>query len=328
MANLALFQQQNLQQVLNLAGVEIKDLPSFADDLVAGMAENTQATYLSVMRRFRQSGYTFPADADSVADYIRRSELGAASLNTHIAALSFWHRCLGFPDPTAAIVVEAAMRRLRRERGVIQKMARPLTQAFVINIADMLLQEDSLKAQRDLALLLVGFSGAFRRSELCQLEYQDLLLDGQFMILTLRHSKTDQEGKQFRKLIFRASKNKQYCPVRALVRWLDSADISEGRLFRGFKPGGKLRESLSDKSVDNLIKHWAKQLNIPNVETPGVNPVFSGHSFRAGFITTCRALGMSNAEIRKISGHKSDRMIDVYDRDTQLRENNPTAKLW
>jgi integrase len=157
---------------------------------------------------------------------------------------------------------------------------------------------------RDRALLLVGFAGAFRRSELVAINCTDLEWMDEGLIVTLPRSKTDQEGKGRLVAIPRGSPD--FCPVEALGTWLRSAGVEEGTLFRAIDCHGSVYgDGLSPDSVARIIKKKAAAV--------GLDPArFSGHSLRAGLVTSAAAAGVPEWAIRRLTGHRSEAMLHRY----------------
>jgi len=156
---------------------------------------------------------------------------------------------------------------------------------------------DGLKGLRDQALLLLGFAGAFRRSELVALDVADLEETEEGMRVSIRRSKTDQEGKGEVIAIVRGSVN---CPVKAVKNWLQAISITEGsNVPAGDKGGGRVGNSrLTDKSVASINKAYARRLGLNEAD-------FSGHSLRSGFLTSAARRGASVFKMRDVSRHKS-----------------------
>ncbi len=163
---------------------------------------------------------------------------------------------------------------------------------------------DSIRDQRDRALLLIGFAGGLRRSELVGLDLTDLEFVREGLIVTLRRSKTDQEGRGRRIGIPHA--RGRWCPVRELQAWIEAAEIEEGSLFRSLRKGGfVLDDRLSGEAVSALIKRHVRGI--------GLEPAkFSGHSLRAGFVTSAARAGIATHLIRAQTGHASDATMAHY----------------
>jgi integrase len=141
---------------------------------------------------------------------------------------------------------------------------------------------------RDRAILLLGFAGAFRRSELVALDVADFEETEDGFRVTIRKSKTDQEGQGQTIGIMRGS---AACPVRAVKAWLEAAGITEGAIFRPV-PGEVAAERLRPRAVDNIVKRYAKRLGLPITD-------FSAHSLRSGFLTISARRGASTFKMAR-----------------------------
>jgi integrase len=181
--------------------------------------------------------------------------------------------------------------------------------------------DTTLQGIRDRAILLVGFAGAFRRSELAGLTLDDVEFTNDGVMITLRQSKTDQEGEAYIKGIPYGS-TPATCPVRALRAWLDAGGITAGPLFRSvWKGGRRLRPTpLNDRAIAEVVKRAA--------QAAGYDPArFSGHSLRAGLATTAGAAGVDERTIMEQTGHKTTTMVRRYIRRGALFRNNAPAKV-
>jgi integrase len=177
---------------------------------------------------------------------------------------------------------------------------------------------ERIKGLRDRALLLLGFGGAFRRSELVALDVADIEETDEGLRVTIRRSKTDQEGMGVTIAIARGG---AYCPVRAVRAWLDAAGITEGPVFRPVRKGGKVRDQrLSAKSVCDLVKAYADQVGLDGA-------AFGAHSLRSGFLTSAARRGASIFKMRDVSRHKSMDVLQTYVRDADLFRDHAGAGL-
>jgi integrase len=167
---------------------------------------------------------------------------------------------------------------------------------------------DGLTALRDRALLLLGFAGAFRRSELVALDCEDIEETAEGLKVTIRRSKTDQEGEGATIAVVRGS---VACPVEALRAWLSVSGIMTGAVFRSIRKGGKVAGRLTDRSVANIVKAHAERV--------GLDPaLFAGHSLRAGFLTSAAARGASIFKMMDVSRHRSVDTVRGYVRDAEI----------
>lgn len=212
-----------------------------------------------------------------------------------MAAISVAHQAAGFGSPTSDLQVRAVLTGIRRTHGTEPRRVDPITVGDLRRIIARI-DPDTTLGQRDRALLLVGFAGAFRRSELVALTVEDLAERPQGLTVKLRRSKTDQEQRGAIKAI-PFGRDPETCPVRALKAWLAASGIEHGPLFRAVDRHGNVGLTpLTGQAVAKVIKRWA--------EAVGLDPAsYSGHSLRAGFVTTAAAAGRSEREISTQTGH-------------------------
>lgn len=224
---------------------------------------------------------------------------------------------MGLASPTSSELVRSVIKGIRRVKGVAQKAAKPLIKEDLFAVLDAM--GKTVKDARDRSMLLVGFAGGFRRSELIGLNVEDVAFVRQGMIITLRHNKTDQEG-QGRKLGIPFGRTK-HCPVKSTETWLQRASITQGPIYTSIAKGGHpTPQRLSTNAVADIIQH--------RIAKAGLNPDgYSGHSLRSGFATSAAMAGVATWRIRKQTGHASDVMLSKYVRDGQLFEDNAAGVL-
>lgn len=265
---------------------------------------------------------SMPATPATVALYIAdlASACKVATITRRLAAISKVHQASGNESPCAMkhAIVKEVLDGIKRTNGVKQTgKAALLTNTLRSLIAAI---PDSLIGKRDTALLLVGFAGGFRRSELVALTVPDIEFCEDGAKVTLRRSKTDQEG-QGRVVGVPFGSNPELCPVRTLRNWLTAAGIVEGPLFREVDRHGNVGPSAITGQVVGLVlkKHCA-----------GVGldvATFGAHSLRAGLVTQASINGASERSIMTQTGHKSIAMIHRYTRDTKLFRDNAAGRL-
>lgn len=285
----------------------------------ASLSENTQTAYLSDMRQFELWGGTVPAEPDTVARYIAclAGSLTFATIHRRLASISKAHRSRGYSSPTSSELVKSTMRGIRKVNGIAQRETKPLLKDDLVLVLDAL--GPSLKNQRDRAILLLGFAGAFRRSEIVALNVADIDNVPQGIIVHLRRSKTDQNGKG-RKVGIPYGKSRA-CPVIALSHWLRRSQIEEGPIFRPINRHGQLASArLSGDAVCSIIK---ESLSNAGMDNEG----FSGHSLRAGLATSAAQADVPSWKIRQQTGHASDAMLGRYIRDAKLFDRNAAGQL-
>ncbi len=262
-----------------------------------------------------------PASDQTVAAYLAAmADRGAkaATIARRLVVISQAHKAADLPSPTSSSLVRRTHAGVRRTLGTAQQGKAP---AVVDDLKRMLeALPDSRVGRRDRALLLLGFAGAFRRAELVSLDVSDLEFARAGLIVTLRKSKTDQEGKSRRRGIPFGS-SEQTCPVRSVQAWLESARITSGPVFRALDIFDRVQsERLSDKAVARIVKRRAK--------AAGLDPArYVGHSLRAGLATSAAAAGASERVIMSQTGHRSADMVRRYIREGSLFRGEWT-ELW
>lgn len=264
-----------------------------------------------------------PADTMTIARYITyladMEQRKTSTIQRRLSAINQKHRQNGFiPISTRDEPLHSVWEGIRRVKGTAQQGKAPVT------IDDMRAMVDSLPVGllgvRDRALLLVGFAGAFRRSELVGLNAEDMEFTRDGLIVHLRKSKTDQEG-QGRKIGIPYGSNTDTCPVRAVQSWMDDGDIATGPLFRSVNRHGHIQQGrLSDKAVALVVKRCAKAVGLDEAR-------YAGHSLRAGLATSAAIAGVSEHSIMAQTGHKSVGMVRRYIRDGNLFRNNAAGSV-
>ena len=288
-------------------------------------AEKSEATRKAYMSDFRHFGLwaqarglrILPALPETVAAYLAdQAARGAkpSTLGRRCAAIQYMHGSL--PNPIADPRVKAVMRGIRRTHGTAPRRAAPATADRIIAMAPP--PDGSLVALRDRALLLLGFAGAFRRSELVTLNVEDIEEAAEGLRVTIRRGKTDQEA---RGSVIAIVRGEIACPVAALRAWLEAANITEGPIFRRIRRGDHVQpERLSDRSVADIVKAHAQRV--------GLDPAtFSGHSLRSGFLTSAARRGATLFKMMATSRHRSVETVTAYVRDQELFKDHAGAGL-
>ncbi len=238
----------------------------------------------------------------------------AASIALHLSALRWWHHAARLPSPTDHPDVTDTLAGIRRSNGGKRRQVRPLYLEDVAAAVETL--GDDPKGTRDRALLLVGWWGAFRRSELVSFDRSDVEEHPEGLIVTLRRSKTDQIG-QGRQVPLHYHPN-GIDPVRALRAWLELAD-GEGSVFQRVDRWGNVQaDRLHHSAVARVVKAAATSI--------GIDPeTVSGHSLRAGFVSECDRRRIPSGAVRAVTGHTSDAMLSVYSRPGDLFDGSAGA---
>jgi integrase len=283
------------------------------------LAENTRRAYLSDLAHFESWGGVIPATDNVIASYLAAHAelLSVATLQRRVASLSKAHRALGVVSPTNSELVKAVLRGIKRSHRAGQKQAKALLRDDLFVVLDAI--GNSLKDARDKALLLVGFAGGFRRSELVGLNTTDVEPVRQGIIVHIRRSKADQEGLG-RKIGIPLGRTR-HCPVTAIEEWRIWSAASEGPLFRPVDRHGVVgKQRLSGEAVSLVVKG--------RVAAAGIDPyMYSGHSLRAGLATSAAQVGVASWKIRQQTGHASDAMLARYIRDGELFTDNAAGAL-
>lgn len=283
-------------------------------------AGNTLRAYRADWEHFhswcRSHGRTScPATAETLALYLTEEACHrkVTTLQRRLSSISEAHRCAGFETPAQAPAVKLVLAGVRREKGSAPRGKRPI----LVTDLDAMLKTlpDGLCGSRDRALLLVGFAGAFRRSELVAMEWCDLDFREGGVVITVRRSKTDPEG-QGRAVGIPLGSKSHRCPVRALLAWRDLSGQSVGPVFRPIVAGRHLAGGhLSDRAVARIVKRTLAACGREAAE-------YAGHSLRAGFATAAAMGGAPERLIMAQTGHRSTAMLRRYIRDgTVLRDN-------
>jgi integrase len=270
---------------------------------------------LADFRRFteRHSFPFLPSTPQVVALYISdfATRLSVSTIRRRMAAITNAHKEAGFPNSPASpqrhCVVREVLAGIKRTLGTAQHGVDPLLADDIRRIVAT--TPDNLLGLRDRALVLVGFSGAFRRSELTTtLEFSDLHFTDHGLYIRMRRSKTDREG-QGRTVAIPAGEHPETCPVRALQTWLAASGITAGPVFRSVNRHGQVAEhALSPRSIAKILKQAATRA--------GINPAsIAGHSFRAGMVTQAAINGAEERDIARTTGHRSVGMVRRYIRD-------------
>lgn len=293
----------------------------------AARAGSTRRAYGHDWKQFRawcdEHGFAACPAAPQVVvlystDLIKNRGRKLNTLARRLAAVSQVHQQAGLESPTLSWVVKQFLHGLRREVGTAPVRKRPVLISDLKGILAEL--PESLLGTRDRALLLVGFAGAFRRSELVALNAEDIEETAGGVVITARRGKTDQEG-EGRKIGIPPGADPDTCPVKALREWLRAAQIERGPVFRAMNRHGRILPGrLSAEAVAIVVKRCVKKLGYE----PGA---FAGHSLRAGLATAAAAAGKSERAIMNQTGHRSLATVRRYIRDGSLFRENAAGDI-
>ena len=299
-------------------------------NLQSSKASNTVRAYKSDFSDFGvfcvQNGFkSLPSEPKVVSLYLTHLSTKDAKMSTlkrRLVSIGVIHKLKGhYLDTKHPAIIENIMG-IKRRKGSLQKAKKPIlinSLKKIINVIDKQKKEE-IKKLRDRSIILIGFSGGFRRNEIVSLDYDDLDFVPEGLKLSIRRSKTDQFGEGFTKALpyFDSS---QYCPVVSLKKLLDLSKIRSGPVFRRFSKGSKLSENrLTDQTVALLIKEY---LNLAGIDSKN----FSGHSLRSGFATSAAESGVEERNIMAMTGHKSTEMVRRYIKEANLFKNNALNKI-
>ena len=299
-------------------------------NLKSSKANNTIRAYKSDFNDFSlfcaKNGLKFlPSEPKIVSLYLTYLSTKGAKMSTlkrRLVSIGVIHKLKGYYlDTKHPSIIENIMG-IKRRKGSIQNGKKPLlinSLKKIINVIDKDKKEE-IKKLRDRSIILIGFSGGFRRNEIVSLDYDDLDFVTEGLKINLKRSKTDQFGEGLVKGLPYFN-NSQYCPVLSLKKWIEVSNIRKGPLFRRFSKGSKLTlNRLTDQTIALLIK---KYLELAGIESKN----YSGHSLRSGFATSAAESGAEERSIMAMTGHKSTEMVRRYIKEANLFKNNALNKI-
>jgi site-specific recombinase XerD len=299
-------------------------------NLKSSKANNTIRAYKSDFNDFglfcTKNGFkSLPSDPKIVSLYLTHLSTKDAKISTlkrRLVSIGVIHKLKGYYlDTKHPSIIENIMG-IKRRKGSIQLSKKPILISSlkkIINVIDDQNKKE-IKKLRDRSIILIGFSGGFRRNEIVSLDYDDLDFVPEGLKINLRRSKTDQFGEGFTKAL-PYFENTLYCPVLSLKKWIEISKITSGAVFRRFSKGSKLSENrLTDQTVALLIKEY---LNLAGIDSKN----YSGHSLRSGFATSAAESGAEERSIMAMTGHKSTEMVRRYIKEANLFKNNALKNI-
>ena len=299
--------------ITNIKNLELETIKNLRNS----KSENTLRAYQSDYNDFSlfcsKNGFqAMPTQPKILALYITHlsSYSKYSTLKRRLASISILHKTKGhYIDTKHPIIMENLMG-IKRTNGSNQKGKKPLLindLKLLINAIDQSNEKNKRKI-RDKALILIGFSGGFRRSELVDIQYEDLEFVSEGVKIFVKRSKTDQSGEGMTKAIPYFD-NENFCPVIALKNWIEIFDLKKSRIF-----------NISDKSVALIIKKYANYAGLDSHR-------YAGHSLRSGFATSTAESGAEERNIMAMTGHKSTEMVRRYIKEANLFKNNALNKI-
>ena len=312
----------------------IKDIKALQEEtllnLQSSKATNTVRAYKSDFKDFclfcAQNGFkALPSDPKIVSlylTYLSTKDNKMSTLKRRLVSIGVIHKLKGYYlDTKHPSIIENIMG-IKRRNGSFQKGKKPILINYLKLIIDVIDQEkkEDIKKLRDRSIILIGFSGGFRRNEIVALDYEDLDFVPEGLKIDIKRSKTDQFGEGSKKALPYFD-NSKYCPVISLQKWIKMSKINSGSLFRRFTKGSKLSENrLTDQTVALLIKAY---LQLAGIDSKN----YSGHSLRSGFATSAAESGAEERSIMTMTGHKSTEMVRRYIKEANLFKNNALNKI-
>ena len=299
------------------------------NNLKSSKANNTLRAYKSDFKDFKgfcskHSFNSLLSEPKIVSLYLTHLSKNSkvSTLRRRLVSISMVHKLKGhYLDTKHPIIVENLMG-IRRVKGSIQKGKKPILINHLKSIINVIDQQkiQEIKKLRDKSIILIGFGGGFRRTELISIDHEDLELVPEGVKITIKRSKTDQIGEGMTKGLPYFN-NEIYCPVANLKKWLEISQIKSGPIFRRFVKGSLLtNKRLTDQSVVLLMK---KYLDLAGIE----NKNFAGHSLRSGFATVAAESGADERSIMAMTGHKTTQMVRRYIREANIFKNNALNKI-
>jgi site-specific recombinase XerD len=312
----------------------ITDIKALQDETLVNLrsskANNTVRAYKSDFNDFglfcANNGFkSLPSEPKIVSLYLTHlstKDIKVSTLKRRLVSIGMIHKLKGhYLDTKHPAIIENLMG-IKRRKGSIQKGKKPL----LINSLKLIIKvineqkKEKIKKLRDKSIILIGFSGGFRRNEIVSLNYEDLEFVSEGLKIAIRRSKTDQFGEGSIKALPYFD-NSEYCPVITLKQWLEVSKINSGPVFRRFSKGSKLLEHrLTDQTVALLIKEY---LNLAGIDSKN----YSGHSLRSGFATIAAESGAEERSIMAMTGHKTTQMVRRYIHEANLFKNNALNKI-
>ena len=299
--------------ITNIKNLELETIKNLKNSKSANTLRAYQSDYKDFSLFCSKNGFqVMPTKPKILALYLTHlsSFSKYSTLKRRLASIAILHKTKGhYIDTKHPIIVENLMG-IKRRNGTNQIGKKPILISNLKQIIESIHQsnEKNNKKIRDKALILIGFSGGFRRSELVNVEYEDIDFVSEGVKIFIKKSKTDQSGEGMIKAIPYFD-NQKFCPVIAIKNWIELSNLKNGKIF-----------NISDKSVALIIKKYA---NLAGLESEK----YAGHSLRSGFATSAAESGAEERNIMNMTGHKSSEMVRRYIKEANLFKNNALNKI-
>ncbi len=298
--------------VTDVKSLELETLKN----LKSSKASNTLRAYKADFRDFalfcQQNGFnSMPSEPKIITLYLTHLSKSSkfSTLKRRLASISVLHKLNGHYLDTKHPIITENLLGIKRVKGTYQKSKKPILINDLKLIINAINQENNSKNKvKNKALVLIGFAGGFRRSELVSVLYEDVEFVSEGVKIFVKRSKTDQSGEGMTKGIPYFS-NPNYCPVVSLKKWMEANDAKTGKIF-----------DMSDKNVALTIKKYAAIAGLDKNK-------YSGHSLRSGFATSTAELGAEERSIMAMTGHKTTQMVRRYIKEANLFKNNALNKI-
>jgi len=299
--------------IADIKSLELETLKNLKNSKAANTLRAYQADFKDFSAFCSKNGFTsVPTEPKILSLYLTHLSTTSkfSTLKRRIASISVIHKMKGHYLDTKHPIIMENLHGIKRVKGSNQKAKKPILineLKIIINTIDQLKQSKNRK-MRDRTIILVGFSGGFRRSELVNIEFDDIEFVSEGVKIFIKRSKTDQSGEGMTKAIPYFD-NQSFCPVLSLKSWINNLEIKSGKIF-----------DISDKTVALIIKKYAS--------LSGLNPNrYAGHSLRSGFATSAAEFGAEERNIMTMTGHKTTQMVRRYIQEANLFKNNALNKI-
>tara|TARA_B100001540_G_C15764429_1_gene623267 strand:+ start:250 stop:1185 length:936 start_codon:yes stop_codon:yes gene_type:complete len=299
--------------VTDLKNLQLETLKNLKNSKAANTLRAYHADYKDFSSFCYKNGFkSMPTEPKILSLYLTHlsSSSKFSTLKRRIASISVIHKIKGHYLDTKHPIIMENLHGIKRAKGSNQKAKKPILindLKLIINVIDEV-EKSERKKIRNKTLILIGFSGGFRRSELVNLEYEDIEFVNEGVKIFIKRSKTDQSGEGMIKAI-PYFENHFYCPVLNLKKWMEFSKLNSGKIF-----------DISDKLVSLIIKKYAS--------LSGLDPnKYGGHSLRSGFATSAAEAGVEERNIMSMTGHKTTQMVRRYINEANLFKNNALNKI-
>jgi len=298
--------------ITDVKNLELETLKNLKNSKAHNTLRAYQADFKDFTKFCFKNGFnSMPSDPKIIALYLTHlsSFSKFSTLKRRLASIKVIHRLKGHYIDTKHPIIAENLMGIKRKMGVKQTSKKPILISdlkLIINVIDK--DKNEYKKLQNKALILIGFAGGFRRSELVSIEYEDIEFVNEGVKILVQRSKTDQTGLGMMKAI-PYFQNKIYCPVTSLRDWISYSKISDGKIFK-----------ISDKTVALTIQKYALLAGLDKTK-------YAGHSLRSGFATSTAETGADERSIMAMTGHKTTQMVRRYIQEANLFKNNALNKI-